>query len=272
MSSFLSTGTEACQLALRLARAVTGKHDRSSSSAATITAGRTRSTSRPTPRTTDRRPADRTRTRCATCIVLDWGGLGGAATRSIAQRGRGGDHGARRDQRRMLRAAGADSCAACANGRRAHGVVLIFDEVITGFRLALGGAQARIRRAAGHHRARQGARRRHADQRRVGQSRRCSSRSSSGEVSQRGTYNGHPLSVAAAVACLDHLAAHAGDDLSAHGGACARHRRARARHRAATAPRSRRIRLGPCVQLFAGAARCPRLPTWRRSTRSARST
>ena len=33
----------------------------------------------------------------------------------------------------------------------------------------------------------------------------------SGEVSQRGTFNGHPLSVAAALACLEYLAAHADD-------------------------------------------------------------
>ena len=50
---------------------------------------------------------------------------------------------------------------------KANGVVLIFDEVITGFRMAPGGAQARYGVDARHHGARQGARRRHADQRRL---------------------------------------------------------------------------------------------------------
>jgi glutamate-1-semialdehyde 2,1-aminomutase len=48
-----------------------------------------------------------------------------------------------------------------------HGALLVFDEVMTGFRVALGGAQARLRAAdprlqARHERVRQGHRRRHA--------------------------------------------------------------------------------------------------------------
>jgi hypothetical protein len=46
-----------------------------------------------------------------------------------------------------------------------HGAVLIFDEVMTGFRVALGGAQELLRRDARSHHPRQGHRRRHAGRR-----------------------------------------------------------------------------------------------------------
>ena len=46
-------------------------------------------------------------------------------------------------------------------------VVLIFDEIITGFRVSLGGAQELYGVIAGHHLHRQGRRRRHAGRRRV---------------------------------------------------------------------------------------------------------
>jgi len=80
--------------------------------------------------------------------------------------------------------------------------------VITGFRLALGGAQQKygvrpdltvLGKALGAGLP-IGA---------VSGSREMLEPIVSGAVSQRGTYNGHPLSVAAAVACLDYLAADA---------------------------------------------------------------
>jgi hypothetical protein len=43
---------------------------------------------------------------------------------------------------------------------RPHGIVLIFDEIVTGFRLAYGGAQELLRRDAGHLHAGQDHRRR----------------------------------------------------------------------------------------------------------------
>ena len=38
---------------------------------------------------------------------------------------------------------------ACASSRTQHGALLIFDEVMTGFRVAFGGAQAALRHHAG---------------------------------------------------------------------------------------------------------------------------
>ena len=67
-----------------------------------------------------------------------------AVERLFAERGgadRGGDRRAGRRQHGPRPAARRASCSSCARSRRAHGALLIFDEVITGFRLAYGGAQ-----------------------------------------------------------------------------------------------------------------------------------
>lgn len=250
MSSFLSTGTEACQLALRLARAVTGRmtvvkfrcHYHGWSDMihlATEPASDGPSTGGQDP--------DALRH----VTVLDWGDAGALEAlpaRDIAAV-------------IMEPAAVNAGCfepppgflARVREWTRRQGVVLIFDEVITGFRLGLGGAQERYgvrpdltvlgkALGAGFPIAS------------VSGSADLLAPIVSGAVSQRGTYNGNPMSVAAAVACLDHLAANAADiyprmerqaiEIAAHVRETARRARVDV-----TANRT-----GPCVQLFAGAA------------------
>ncbi|UXX83088.1 aspartate aminotransferase family protein [Roseovarius pelagicus] len=89
-----------------------------------------------------------------------------------------------------------------------HGAVLIFDEVITGYRLALGGAQAVhgvtpdmavIGKAMGGGLP-IGA---------VVGSDAVMEPVSSGRLLHRGTFNGNPVSIAAAIACISHLMEHA---------------------------------------------------------------
>jgi len=84
------------------------------------------------------------------------------------------------------------------------GALLIFDEVITGFRLALGGAQERygvtpdlsvLGKALGAGLPISA----------VSGSRAAMEVLSSGRLMHRGTFNGNPLSVAAAIACLEEL-------------------------------------------------------------------
>jgi len=93
---------------------------------------------------------------------------------------------------------------------RALGVVLIFDEVITGYRLSLGGAQqvlgvtpdiAVIGKAMGGGLPIGGV---------VG-SDAVMEPVSSGRLLHRGTFNGNPVSVGAAVGCITYLAQHADD-------------------------------------------------------------
>ncbi len=74
----------------------------------------------------------------------------------------------------------------------------------------------------------------------------------SGGLSQRGTYNGNPLSAAAAIACLDYLAEHADQcfpRMDRYAMAIAEHVRDTAR-RVGTAVTANCV--GPCVQLFGG--------------------
>ena len=231
MSSFLSTGTEACQLALRLARAVTGAHDG-------------RQVPLPLPRLVGRDPP-RHRAR-ARRTVDRRAGSGCAAPRDGARLGR---------RRRR--------CTRC---RRARSPAVIMEPAAINAGCfepprRLPRARARVDRAPrrradlrrSDHRLPAGAWRRASSVTASRPTSRCSARRSaracrsprsraarrcstpivSGAVSQRGTYNGNPLSVAAAVACLDYLSANAGRHLSAHGSAGSRsHRRARARRRA----------------------------------------
>ncbi|SEL79057.1 glutamate-1-semialdehyde 2,1-aminomutase [Bosea lupini] len=90
------------------------------------------------------------------------------------------------------------------------GALLIFDEVITGFRLALGGAQERygvtpdlsvLGKALGAGLPISA----------VSGSRAAMEILSSGRLMHRGTFNGNPLSVAAAIACLKVLQAERGE-------------------------------------------------------------
>jgi glutamate-1-semialdehyde 2,1-aminomutase len=90
------------------------------------------------------------------------------------------------------------------------GALLIFDEVITGFRLALGGAQERygvtpdlsvLGKALGAGLPISA----------VSGSRAAMEVLSSGRLMHRGTFNGNPLSVAAAIACLKVLQAERGE-------------------------------------------------------------
>ena len=63
------------------------------------------------------------------------------AFRARSQRAGGRDRGAGGGQHGLRCAAGRDFCSDCANLTAKQGTVLIFDEVMTGFRVAYGGAQ-----------------------------------------------------------------------------------------------------------------------------------
>ncbi len=89
---------------------------------------------------------------------------------------------------------------------RRHGVVLIFDEVITGFRLALGGAQEAygvipdlcvLGKALGAGLPLSA----------VAGTREMMAPIASGRLAHRGTFNGNPLAVAAGIACVQYLRA-----------------------------------------------------------------
>jgi len=255
MSSFLSTGTEACQLALRLARAVTGRmtvvkfrcHYHGWSDAIHLAT----EPARDGPSTGGQDP-DALRN----VVVLDWGDAGALDALASA------------DIAAVIMEPAAINAGCFApppqflqhvrDWTQRHGVVLIFDEVITGFRLALGGAQQKygvrpdltvLGKALGAGLP-IGA---------VSGSREMLEPIVSGAVSQRGTYNGHPLSVAAAVACLDYLAADAHTiypRMEAQAVAIASCVRDAAARSGAEVTANR---LGPCVQLFAGATGVPTL-------------
>jgi glutamate-1-semialdehyde 2,1-aminomutase len=134
---------------------------------------------------------------------------------------------------------------------RRLGIVLIFDEVITGFRLALGGAQQRygvtpdlsvLGKALGAGLP-IGA---------VSGQREVMQVIASGRLLHRGTFNGNPVSLGAGIACLETLKA--GQDtlyprIDRIGNAIAAHVNAEARaHDTPVFAQN----VGPCVQLFAG--------------------
>jgi glutamate-1-semialdehyde 2,1-aminomutase len=132
-----------------------------------------------------------------------------------------------------------------------YGSLVIFDEVITGFRLALGGAQQRygvtpdlsvlgkalgaglpIGAVSGHREVMQVI--------------------ASGRLLHRGTFNGNPVSIGAGIACLETLKAEQATlypRIDRIGSAIAVHVNAEAKAHGAPIFAQN---VGPCVQLFAG--------------------
>jgi glutamate-1-semialdehyde 2,1-aminomutase len=255
MSAFVSTGTEGAQLALRLARAVTGKltvvkfrcHYHGWSDAIHLATD----PAEDGPSTGGQDP-DALRH----VIVLEWGSLEALCAldprevAAVIMEPAAINAGCFEPDSRFLRGV--------REWTKANGVVLIFDEVITGFRMAPGGAQARyavdsditvLGKALG-----------------AGMPIGAVSGSAAmlapiveGKVSQRGTFNGHPLSIAAANACLDHLARNADaiyPRIEAYARRLAQHVRDTARRTGAAVTANQ---AGPCVQLFAGTREVPTL-------------
>ncbi len=134
---------------------------------------------------------------------------------------------------------------------RRTGAMLVFDEVITGFRLGLGGAQARygvlpdltvLGKALGAGMP-IGA---------VAGTVAAMDPIASGALFHRGTFNGHPMSMAAGVACLRHLQLHAATlfpRMEAHAAALAAHVNAEATRLGVAACAQQ---IGPVLQLFGG--------------------
>lgn len=201
ISSFVSTGTEAVQLALRIARAATGRtriikfranyHGWFDS----VHVANAPGNDGPGSGGQDPKASEN-------ITVVDWGDAA-ALEKTISN-----EHAAV-----ILEAAAINAgCFAPPEGflqavrdlTRKHGVVLIFDEVITGYRLALGGAQemfgvtpdiAVLGKAIGAGMPISA----------VTGSRAVMEALVDGRVMHRGTFNGNPLSVSAAIACVERL-------------------------------------------------------------------
>ncbi|CAK7260550.1 MULTISPECIES: aspartate aminotransferase family protein [unclassified Shinella] len=201
ISSFVSTGTEAVQLALRIARAATGRtriikfranyHGWFDS----VHVANAPGNDGPGSGGQDPKASEN-------ITVVDWGDA--AALEKVIS----SDYAAV-----ILEAAAVNAgCFAPPEGflqavrdlTRKHGVVLIFDEVITGYRLALGGAQemfgvtpdiAVLGKAIGAGMPISA----------VTGSRAVMEALVDGRVMHRGTFNGNPLSVSAAIACVERL-------------------------------------------------------------------
>lgn len=248
LSAFVSTGTEAVQLALRIARAVTGRtrvvkfranyHGWSDS---VQVAGRPGSDG---PGTIGQDPAA-----AASLTILDWGDA------DALDHALDGSHAAV-----LLEPAAINGgCFAPPPGflERAraasvrHGALLVFDEVITGFRMGLGGAQERygvrpdltvLGKALGAGLP-IGA---------VSGTRAAMAPVADGSLFHRGTFNGNPVCIAAAVACVRTLMREGGILFTRMEGAAA----ALAAHVNAEAPRlgaaACATQCGPVLQLFAG--------------------
>ena len=201
ISSFVSTGTEAVQLALRIARAATGRtriikfranyHGWFDS----IHVANTPGNDGPSSAGQDPRAVEN-------ITVLDWGDAA-ALEKAISS-----DYAAVILEPAAINA----GCFAPPEGflqaardlTRKHGVVLIFDEVIAGYRLSLGGAQemfgvapdlALLGKAIGAGMPISA----------VTGSREVMEALVDRRVMHRGTFNGNPLSVSAAIACVEKL-------------------------------------------------------------------
>ena len=199
--AFLSSGTEAVQLALRIARAATGRTRivkfRGNYHGWMDSIHAANSVTGDGPGTLGQDPDA-----CRALTILDWGDAKGLAEVLSTEFAavilepvaiNGGcfmpPDGFLQEVRRLTREKGA---------------MLIFDEVITGYRLALGGAQERlgvtpdlsvIGKAMGSGLP-IGA---------VAGSDAAMEPVSSGKLFHRGTFNGNPVSVAASIACITHL-------------------------------------------------------------------
>jgi glutamate-1-semialdehyde 2,1-aminomutase len=256
VSTFLSSGTEACQQAVRIARAATGRlrivkfryHYHGWSDGLHLAS----QPGRDGPTTAGQDPDA-----IANVIVLDWGDAD-ALARSMSSEIAAVI---------MEPAAINAGCFAPPEGfleraralTKASGAILIFDEVITGFRLALGGAQQRygvvpdmsvLGKALGAGLPISA----------ITGSAAAMGPLVSGEVMHRGTYNGNPLSTAAAVACVDYLAANATElypRIDRYAATIAESALASARRKGVAIAANC---VGPCVQLFAGAESVPALP------------
>lgn len=205
-TSFVSTGTEAAQLALRVARAETGRtrvikfranyHGWSDS----INIGN--AIGKDGPGTLGQDPGA-----VSAVTLLDWGDAAAVADiidssfAAVIVEPAAINGGCFEPPPGFLQA--------LRNLTERHGVMLIFDEVITGFRIGLGGAQQRygvtpdltvLGKALGAGLP-IGA---------VSGSREAMAVLSTGRLTHRGTFNGNPLSIAAANACLAHLQHEAG--------------------------------------------------------------
>ena len=255
VSTFLSSGTEACQQAVRIARAATGRlrivkfryHYHGWSDGLHLAS----QPGRDGPTTAGQDPEA-----IANVDVVDWGD-GDALERAMS------------DEIAaviMEPAAINAGCFAPPPGfleraralTHANGAILIFDEVITGFRLALGGAQQRYGVVP--------------DMTVLGKALGAGLPISaitgtaaamaplvSGAVMHRGTYNGNPISTAAAVACVDYLSEHAAQlypRIDGYAATIAEHARASARRKGVAIAANC---VGPCVQLFAGTGSVPTL-------------
>lgn len=250
LSAFVSTGTEAVQLALRIARAVTGRIKVVKFRAnyhgwfdSVQVAGRPGSDG---PGTIGQDPAA-----AASLTILDWGDA------EALERALDGSHAAV-----LLEPAAINGgCFAPPPGflERAraatlrHGAMLVFDEVITGFRLGLGGAQARygvtpdltvLGKALGAGLP-IGA---------VAGTRAAMAPVAVGSLFHRGTFNGNPLSVAASVACVRTLMGQADTlfpRMEGYAAALAAHVDAEAARLGVVACATQ---CGPVLQLFGGVA------------------
>jgi glutamate-1-semialdehyde 2,1-aminomutase len=201
LSAFVSSGTEAVQLALRIARAVTGRTRIVKFRANyhgwfdNIHVANSIGNDGPSTAGQDRNAAD-------SVTVLDWGDAA-ALERTLSS-----DFAAVILEPVAINA----GCFAPPEGflqaaralTRKHGVVLIFDEVISGFRLSLGGAQqvlgvtpdmAVLGKALGAGLP-IGA---------VTGRREIMDPVVTGKVLHRGTFNGNPVSVGGSVVCVEHL-------------------------------------------------------------------
>lgn len=207
VSAFLSSGTEAVQLALRIARAQTGRariikfrghyHGWADSMHVSNAPGSDALT------TTGQDPLA-----VANVISLDWGDLDGLlavlddSVAAVITEAAAINAGCFEPEPGFL--------AGIRAATRANGSLLIFDEVITGFRLGLGGAQERygvtpdltvLGKVLGGGLPLSA----------VSGSEVAMMPVSSGAVLHRGTFNGNPLSVAAGNACLSYLEEHGGE-------------------------------------------------------------